>query len=458
VAGATGLRSISLRSRAALFTLPVLVLALGLVGLAVDAANYRGAVSALQLRMESYVYAVLAAMEVDSATGLSVDEDFADPRLQQPGSGLYVLVRGSGDAWRSPSSLGVALPDPAEVPAGEFHFSEPGDGPEGAQDRFVYRYGIGWQVEDGTIRPYTVSVLIDRSDFDQQARAFRAGLWRSLVLAALILILAQGVILFLVFRPLGKVARDVARIESGQADRLEDNYPRELEPLARNVNRLLATEKSNQERIRNALDSLAHSLKTPLAVIQSGLSRQGSGADESIQKAVDEMNHLVTTRLERAGRSARRALAAPVAVAGQLQRVLDSMKKVHSHKMIAADVILEEKLAFHGEQRDLLELLGNLVDNAFKYGRSRVVVRGGAIGADHPRPGLWLRVEDDGEGIDAARRDKLLQRGMRGDERVEGHGLGLAIVHELAAAYGGELSIGSSELGGASVEVRLPPS
>jgi two-component system sensor histidine kinase PhoQ len=175
-----------------------------------------------------------------------------------------------------------------------------------------------------------------------------------------------------------------------------------------------------------------------------------------MQNAVDEMQRLIATRLERAGATARRTLAEPVPVAPQLQRVLDSLQKVHSHRMIKAHVKLEESLAFYGEQRDLLELLGNLLDNAFKYGRGQVRVSGGALELDRTRPGLWLQIEDDGPGIDPAQWARLVQRGARGDERVEGHGLGLAIVTELVTAYGGKLELGTSDLGGAGIQVTLP--
>jgi two-component system sensor histidine kinase PhoQ len=446
------LRSLSLRSRAALAAIPVLVLALGLVAYAVSQANYRGSVSALQTRMESYVYTVLAAMNVGSSGDLAVEEEFADPRLLQPGSGLFVQVSGETIGWRSASALGLTLPVLAEMAAGQTAFQEPAAG----TPYFIFQYGIGWQQDDGRIVPFTVSVLVDRDELEQQTRAFRAGLWRSLAIAGGILILAQLVIAYLVFRPLRRVARDVARIESGQSERLEDKYPKELEPLARNVNRLLETEQSNQARIRNALDSLAHSLKTPLAVIQAGLPLHGGDAEKSMQNAVDEMQHLVATRLERAGSSARRTLATPVPVLEQLQRIVDSMQKVHSHKLIRAELKIEAGLDFYGEQRDLLELAGNLVDNAFKYGEACVEISGGVVEPDRPRPGLWLRVEDDGPGIEESRREKLLQRGVRGDERVEGHGLGLAIVLELVTAYGGQMAIGQSPLGGAAVEVQIP--
>jgi two-component system sensor histidine kinase PhoQ len=329
--------------------------------------------------------------------------------------------------------------------------------PAGGGDEFTLQYGVGWQLADGRIEPFTVSVLVDESAIKRETSAFRLGLWRALVAAGAILVLAQVVIFFFGFRPLSRVAGDVARVESGEAERLEGNYPRELEPLVRNVNRLLETEKSNQTRIRNALDSLAHSLKTPLAVIQAGLPEYRGESAGSMQSAVDEISHLVATRLERAGSSARRSLAEPVDVEPQLKRILDSLQKVYSHKMIEAGVTLEPDLKFYGEQRDLLELMGNLLDNAFKYGKNKVSVDSGRLRPSASRPGLWMRVEDDGPGIDESKWEHLLQRGSRGDEQVEGHGLGLAIVMELVTAYGGEVSIGHSELGGAMISVRIPP-
>jgi two-component system sensor histidine kinase PhoQ len=448
------LPSPTLRKRLAFGATLVLVVALGIVGLALNAANHRGAVSALKGRMDSYVYLVLAAMEVDTEAGFRVDEDFADPRLLQPGSGVYVAVSGSGQQWRSRSALGETLGATAPATAGEQAFEEP----SGGADFYSLRYGIGWQLEDGRVEPYTVTVWVDPEEIRQQTSAFRLGMWRALFAAGAILVVAQLLFLFAAFRPLGRVAGDVARVESGRAERLDGEYPRELEPLVRNVNRLLATEQSNQQRIRNALDSLAHSLKTPLAVLQAGLRQHPADGRESMQQALDEMSRLIATRLQRAGSTARRALAEPVPVAPQVERMVASLQKVHSHRMISTEVILEDELEFYGEQRDLMEVLGNLLDNAFKYGRGRVRISGGAIEPGRQRPGLWLRIEDDGPGISAEQWNRLVQRGVRGDERVEGHGLGLAIVSEVVTAYGGRLELGSGALGGAAIRVSLPPS
>jgi len=436
----------------------VLALALGLVGFALSAANHRSAVSALRARMESYVYLVLAATDVDEIGDVHVSKDIGDPRLNQPGSGIYIHVHGPRSHWTSPSALGLRLPELQTMPAAQSSFSEPGE----TVDFYTYRYGVAWQVDDQPAIPLTVSVLVDPAEIERQTNAFRLGLWRALVTAGLILLSAQLMVIYLGFRSLQTVARDVARVESGQAPRLQGHYPRELEPLARNVNQLLETEKANQQRYRNALDSLAHSLKTPLAVLQTSLEVDSPASRLAMRKAVDEMNQLVVTRLQRAAVSARRTMAQPVALRAEAERVLAGLNKVYSHKMIAAEVMIPSDLVFFGEQRDLLEMIGNLLDNAFKYGRGRVRLSAGSLDPDAVRSGIWLRVEDDGPGIDKKDWPRLLRRGVRGDERSSqsegGYGLGLAIVLELATAYGGRIDIGHSHWGGARIDIEIPGS
>jgi two-component system sensor histidine kinase PhoQ len=169
------------------------------------------------------------------------------------------------------------------------------------------------------------------------------------------------------------------------------------------------------------------------------------------------MHYLITSRLQRAAVSTRRTMATPVVVLEQAQRLLVSLQKVHSQDLQSVEVNIPGDLVFYGETRDLLELMGNLLDNAFKYGDGTVRISAGVRGGESDRPGMWISVENDGRPIPEDRTELLLQRGVRGDERVEGHGLGLTIVMELVTAYGGEISIGRSDLGGARILVKLPP-
>jgi two-component system sensor histidine kinase PhoQ len=433
----------------------LLTVSLGLVGFGLDAAFHKSSEASLQARMESLVYLVLAATDANDDGTLIIEDDIGDPRLGQPGSGIYARVHSELSDWSSNSSVSVALPKPLQTMAGEKVFSVP----VADSEFYSLLYGVRFELADGRLLPVTVSIFVSRVELQSEQQAFRTGLWRSLGVTGVILVLAQLLLLSLGLRPLQRITKDISAIESGRMERLEDDYPKELEPLKRNLNRLLDTEKSNQTRYRNALDSLAHSLKTPLSVIRSSLPAESS-ADSSaksvaIDNAVVDMQRLIATRLQRAAVSTRRSIAQAVGVRSQVERLLQSLDRVYSQKMINTDVMIESGLEFYGEQRDLLELAGNLLDNACKYGDGQIRVSAQAIDAGDPRAGIVFEVEDNGPGIAADKRDKLLQRGVRGDERVEGHGLGLAIVLEIVSAYNGEITIDDSDLGGARLSVSL---
>jgi two-component system sensor histidine kinase PhoQ len=440
-----------LRLRLVVLAILLLAISLGLVGYALDATFHRSSEAGLQARMESLVYLVLAATDANEDGSLTVEDDLGDPRLGQPGSGIYAHVQGNLNEWASPSSLSVGLPELPHIPAGESSFAVP----SGGNDFYTFLYGVRFELADGRMLPVTVGILVSSQELQPELRAFRTGLWRSLGITGVILVLAQLVLLALGLRPLRRITQDISGIESGRLERLEGNYPKELEPLKRNLNILLDTEKANQTRYRNALDSLAHSLKTPLSVIRSSLPRDSSARSAAMENAVVDMQHMIATRLQRAAASTRRTMAQAVDVRAQVERLVQSLKRVYSQELINMDVIIEPGLAFYGEQRDLLELAGNLLDNACKYGNGQVRLSAQAIDAEEPRAGISLQVEDNGPGIAESAREQLLQRGVRGDERVEGHGLGLAIVLEIVSAYDGEIEIQQSDLGGACVSVSL---
>jgi two-component system sensor histidine kinase PhoQ len=429
----------------------LLTVSLGLVGFGLETAFHRSSEAGLQARMESLVYLVLAATNVTDNGAIRIEEDIGDPRLLQPASGVYARVQNDLNDWSSPSSVLVALPESVAIPAGESIFLVPVD----KSEFYSLFYSVQFELNDGSLLPVTVSIFVNQLELQSEQQAFRAGLWRSLVVTGVILVLAQLLLLSLGLQPLRRITGDISAIESGQMERIEDEYPRELEPLKRNLNRLLDTEKSNQTRYRNALDSLAHSLKTPLSVIRSSLPADSSEKSAAIDHAVIDMQHLITTRLQRAAVTTRRSIAQAVEVKSQVKRLILSLQRVYSQKMINTDVMIESGMEFYGEQRDLLEVAGNLLDNACKYGDGQIRISVEAIDADNARAGIVLHVEDNGPGIAASKRERLLQRGVRGDERVEGHGLGLAIVLEIVSAYNGEITIEESDLGGARLNVSL---
>jgi two-component system sensor histidine kinase PhoQ len=224
---------------------------------------------------------------------------------------------------------------------------------------------------------------------------------------------------------------------------------------------LIDSERENLDRQRNTLADLAHSLKTPLAVLRTRLDSDAGESDlrEEVDTQLRRMNDLVTYQLARAARSGHQLFAAPIEIEPLAEQIVTGLEKVYAAKRVLCEFEIAPQVRFHGETGDLQELLGNLLENAFKWAGSRVLLTV-AEGVDAPgrRPGLSIIVEDDGSGIAEERIAHVLQRGVRGDERVHGHGIGLAIVQDIVRSYRGELHVGrSAEMGGARFEVTLPP-
>ncbi len=444
--------SFSLRHRLWLIGGLVLVLALGLVGYAMDNAFSRSARAAVAERLESYFYVALAATEVNEDGSISLSEDLLDPKVNQVGSGLYLRIDVPEQRWESPSALGLVLPPAAELPPGQSVFLRPA----GTPGLFTRQQSISWELHEGHSVPMTVTVWEDRRLSDMAIGEFRKGLWQWLGGAALLLALSQWLVVYWALKPLGQLTEDIRRIEFGEIRELEGGYPQEVQPLTRNVNRLLRAEYANQKRYRTALDSLAHSLKTPLAVMRTSVE-SGETSGDALLGTLDDMHTLVAQQLERAAGSTRRTLAGPVKVQPVADRISGSLLKVYHSRQIDYVQRITADADFYGEERDLLEILGNLLDNGFKYGRGRVNLFCQPIAHENLRPGIEIRVEDDGPGIMERHWPKLLRRGVRGDQRADGHGVGLAIVSELVESYHGTIDAGRSDLGGAAVTIRIPP-
>lgn len=431
-----------------------LLVSLALVGVAVD-RGFRGASEgAMQERLASTVFLLLSTIDLDPAGEPTISEALAEPRLDQPGSGLYAgAITPTGD-WKSPSLYGLIEPPRARlIERNQTLFR----GPDTAGNYYVYAMGLGWEQPNGEILDLTLWAAEDPERYRAEVAAFRTDLWRWLVLAAVLVIAAQVVVLVLFLRPLRRVAQEVRDIEAGERTGLSASYPRELQPLTANLNALLATERDNARHYREALADLAHALKTPLAVLRTRLETAGGERHGQLEE-LTRMEQLVRRQLERAARSTRRTLNQPVRVMPVVQRLADSLERLYRQPAVVIEVDGDDRLTARVDARDLMELIGNLMDNAAKYGRGRIratVARGKA----GPREaGVEIRIEDNGPGIDPAVQDELVTRGVRGDERQEGQGLGLSIAAQLVEAYGGRLELGrSGNLGGLAVRIVLPP-
>jgi len=438
----------------------VLMAFLGLTGLTLDQAFRESALTAMRSRLQAQVYMLLGVAEFDPGEGLLLPDALPEARLSSPGSGLYARVTDADGIiiWRSRSTLGLALPPfPVVQSPGEFHFQAV-QGQADSPPLFTLSFTVSWEVLPDTYRRYAFQVAETRQSFAAEVGGFRRSLWGWLLGVAVVLLLAQGVILRWSLKPLRRVAREVMEIEAGQRAELAGPYPKELRALTSNLNALIQHSQAHLERYRNALGDLAHSLKTPLAVLRGVVEKESlpSELSNTVQEQVERMNRTVDYQLQRAAASGRIALAAPVPVAPIARKVMDALAKVYADRSLRFQRHVDEQLVFYGDEGDLLEILGNLTDNACKWARSRVDIRAYPFAAASRRAGLVVEVEDDGPGIPSAKRQLILKRGERADPSVAGHGIGLAVVRDIVEeVYQGTLEIADGTLGGACIRVRL---
>lgn len=447
-------RSVSLHRRFLLAGSVGLVAFLGLTGVVLDAAFRDSALSAVRDRLQGQVYTLLASAELNPEGALVIPEALPEPRLSRPGSGLYAAVFGEGFDWRSESALGLELPWRRGLPPGRTSF----EGPLATNEAPVFRFsqGVVWE-QAGDMSRFTFNVVEDTQAFHEQVRHFRHTLWFWLGGAALLLLVLQWLLLRWSLQPLRSVSRELKAVEEGRREGLSGDYPEELKGLTGHLNAFIRAEREHLQRYRNTLSDLAHSLKTPLAVLRSGLETESvdPAVRERLREQLTRMDELVAHRLKRAAHAGTRTLGARTPVLPVAEQLVEALDKVHAGRRLECRLAVPDSAVFPGEEGDLYELLGNLIDNAYKWARSEVSVRAGPAAGGY-RAGLVLEVTDDGHGIDQAAVTELLKRGVRGDERVDGHGIGLATVNDIVNAYGGELAFGERSGGGTLVRITIP--
>ncbi len=444
-----------------------LVAFLALAGYALDRAFVDVASQGQRDRLRGFALNYAGDVEFARDDNIIPPEAPPDERFERPGSGTYAVVVAETSVWMSGSAHGPTLPESELLEPGQERI----DGPIAIIDSAgrpgeVIRYGRGFALvrEIGGVEselPYTVYILEDAGTLPRQVQVFRQALWRYLGVSGVILLMLQALVLRWSLRPLRNVIAELKRVQRGQANRMGELHPRELEPLTDSINALIESERQNLEHQRNTMSDLAHSLKTPLAVLHARLEA-GAGDDElraELAIQLRRMNDLVGYQLGRAASSGHKLFSAPVEIEPYAEELVRGLEKIYAAQGVICEFDLDAEARFHGEPGDLQELLGNLLENAFKWAKRRVLltVRPSAPQPDR-RPGLVIAVDDDGAGIAPDRIAHVLQRGVRGDERVHGHGIGLAIVQDIIRSYRGELHVGrSEELGGARFEVVLPP-
>jgi two-component system sensor histidine kinase PhoQ len=441
-----GLRSpLSIRVRLGLGAAIVLAAFLAVAGLALEHAFAESVSEARFARLRTSVYVLLAAAELDEDGGLTMPTDLVEPRFTLPHSGLYANVANpkQNEEWQSASTVGLNLPFAHGLNPGQWQFIEKADG---EHHYLSAAYGVRWAAGKRW-RPLTFSVLEDATIFEAELTQFRRTLWLWLGGTGLLLLLGQTLLLRWGLRPLRRVAREIERVEDGEQSAVEGVYPTELAGLTNNLNTLIEQERARQVRYKDALGDLAHSLKTPLAVLRGALAKPDELAP-AVEEQVARMDRIVQHQLGRAAASGAARFAPPLLLLDVFQRITASLRKVYADKGLVITVDCPADLSWRIDEGDAFEVFGNLLDNAAKWAKTQVLITALQRGRT-----LHVVVEDDGPGFsDPA---AALQRGVRLDEQVPGHGIGLTVVADIVAAHGGQIDIDRGEWRGGRVRVRL---
>ena len=429
-----------------------LALFFGVMMLVLDTGFRALSERSLQELLDSQMVSLIAAADPQPDGSYAPTPQELDPRLRTPRSGLYAQIQSQHHLWRSPSTAGLSSDFGALLVPGERNLAYAAFG----HDRVaIESRAIQFADDPNGKRTLTFSVAVSLSPYEEQLWRFRRELIGWFAGLMLVLLATLAALLRWVLGPVRRMEREIHEMEEGRCEALGAGYPRELSGVATNLNALLLGERKRVARYRDTLGNLAHSLKTPLAVMRSSLS---AGAESgTVGAEIDRMTGIIEHQLKRAAASGGALLGqAPVEVAQVAAELRGALLKVYARKDLSLELAIAPATLFVGDRGDLTELLGNLLDNACKWCRSRVRLTASSDENAAPRQRLTLVVEDDGAGISADDRARVLERGVRADQNVPGHGLGLAMVHHTVDLYGGQLSIDSSPLGGARVSVRLP--
>jgi signal transduction histidine kinase len=455
------MRANSLAVRLFLWATAWTVVILIITGIALSTL-YRHAVErAFDRRLDVYLRTLVADVASPEEGGEKFPQSIGEPLFELPLSGWYWQVtrldtktpevHSSRSLWDSNLPR---LPEGHSASAAEYRQGY-AQGPEEQNLRIVER-----NIDLGGDGRYLISVAGDASEIDDETNSFDRAIGMTFAALTVALLLTTALQVRFGLAPLKRITDSLAEIRSGRAERLQGEFPVEIAPLARETNALIEANREIVERARTHVGNLAHALKTPLSVIVNEAAARGNDPlAHKVLEQTDIMRDQVARQLERARLAARSSVIGTlVEIPPVVTALARTMEKLYRARDIAIDVDVPKDARFRGEQQDLEEMIGNLVDNSCKWAQSRVAIE---VLADQPAAGDGKRrvriiVDDDGPGLSPAEREQVSQRGQRLDETKPGSGLGLSIVIELAGLYGGVLTLGTAPIGGLRAELALP--
>jgi two-component system sensor histidine kinase PhoQ len=438
----------SLKVRVLFSTLLMTIVMLPIIGLTLTNAFDRQLSIAMKNELTAYSYSILTVAEVDN-NQLEMPEYLLENQFNISQSGLYALINSRPNKnfsaetlWQSQSLLTLPL---QALSAGLIPSPKIGENIfsviilEGRK-HLLYSFSVSFS-DNAQPFPITLHLIKDQKEFLLALSDFKQQLWSWLLFLMLVFIVIQVAWLLWTLKPLKVLAHELTTIEQGKKNTLDAHYPLELQQVTSQLNTLLLTEQNQRKRYRNALADLAHSLKNPLAVMQSEAS-----LSKEVHQQISLINNIIEHQLKRAQSAGESSWHLGVEVKPLLDKLIASLMKVYQDKQLRFSVNVDNKALFKGDEADLMEMLGNLADNACKAAISTVAV---TVKVNNKQ--LTITVEDDGVGIESSQQQAILTRGTRADTYHAGHGIGLAIVRDLVSSYHGQLSISTSiSLGGAA--------
>ncbi|WP_440873827.1 ATP-binding protein [Thalassotalea sp. PLHSN55] len=435
----------SLKARLIVSTSLLGILLIPVVAITLNSAFERQLKISIENELNAYSYAILAVAETEDDT-LFMPEQLLENQFNVIQSGLYALITQSLSVndknqlhaenyqllWHSPSWLSMPLPA---------RFSKPKVGQSimkaiSIEDtpHIVFSFSVSFSSGDKEF-PITLHIIKEQSDYLLLEQEFKQKVWSWLGILISVFLIIQLVWLYFTLKPLSRLTAELESIELGKSQVLKGRYPDEIEPVIKQVNTLLKTEQQQRQRYRNALSDLAHRLKTPLSVIQSQ-----PALDEVTKEQLTVVDNMIEHQLKRAQSAGDSAWHLGVNINETVNKLMSALEKIYCQRKLSFQLDIDDAAIFKGDEADLMEILGNLLDNACKAAKQQIAIEVKIIGKL-----LRVSVEDDGMGIDDDEKEVILQRGVRADTYDKGHGIGLAIVRDLVASYHGQLIVSRSE-------------
>jgi len=399
-------------------------------------------------RLKLHIYTLLSLSEFSSQTLILPDISY-HPLLNTADSGLWAAVVNQGKfenpVWQSLSIEQL----PNELPLSQnigywnnsnIHFN--------GNSYFTTSFKVSLKNNNKTT-DFNFIVADSKESLNDSIKNFRFWLFTSFIAFSTILLISQAIALRLSFKPIKYLEREIAELDNGNQDLLSQNYPDELVGITTKLNGLINKERDQRNRYRTSMSDLAHSLKTPMAVINAEINHYKD--NPTLRNAITRIDNSIEYQLRRAVICGHNIISNGVNIFNIIQMIKEALDKIYIHKNVELTINIPKESKFFGDENDLMEIMGNLMDNAYKFSRKKIIVF-----AEQNTKMLTISIEDDGNGLDETSKMKIFNRGGRMDEKQLGQGIGLAVVNDIVNNYEGKITTTTSSLGGALFIINFP--